>query len=198
MVSETFGLLALFAASMTFSPGPANLTLLGTSIHLGIRRTLPMLIGVISGFLLTAILVCVGLGQLFQLFPSLLSVIKILGCSYILYLAYGLWMARGQELTHKLSANPGFMTGLWVHPLNPKAWMMLISAYSQFVASETLVSDSLVLISVFLLSAMLANSLWTLIGSWLHRYLQYPHIRYWLFSTLAFSMVLLAVVLWLN
>lgn len=196
MDTGSFSLLLVFAASMTFSPGPANLTLLGTSVQLGVRRTLPMLAGVVSGFVITAIAVCIGLGELFQRVPVLLQIVRVLGSLYILYLAYGLWQARHRSLSVRSAERSGFIRGLLVHPLNPKAWMMLITAYSQFVSPGNIVISSVILVSVFTVCGLMANGLWTAVGSGLHKALQIPRLNYGIFTSLSVCMLGLAITLW--
>lgn len=195
---HNLGLLILFAASMTFSPGPANLTLLGTSVQLGVRNTLPLMAGVVTGFLANALAICIGLGGLFQQFPLMVTVIKVLGTLYILYLAWGLWKVRYADVGHGRATAPGFMKGLLVHPLNPKAWMMLITAYGQFVSPETVVNDSIQLIIVFCVCGFFANGLWMVMGSVIHSYLQIPKMRYGIFTALAVMLLGLAIALWLS
>ena len=195
---HNLGLMVAFAASMTFSPGPANLTLLGTSVQLGVRNTVPLLLGIVAGFLLNALAICIGLGGVFQQFPAAVLAIKVLGTLYILYLAWGLWKVRYAEVGNSQSSTPGFYKGLLVHPLNPKAWMMLITAYSQFVSPETVVTDSIQLIIVFCICGFLANGSWMVLGSVIHDYLQIPKMRYGIFTSLAVLLIGLSIALWLT
>ncbi|MBU3023437.1 LysE family translocator [Aestuariibacter sp. A3R04] len=195
---HNLGLMVAFAASMTFSPGPANLTLLGTSVQLGVKSTVPLLFGIVAGFLANALAICIGLGGLFQRFPAAVLAIKVLGTLYILYLAWGLWKVRYAEVGKSQPSAPGFFKGLLVHPLNPKAWMMLITAYSQFVSPETVVTDSVQLIVVFCVSGFLANGSWMVLGSVIHEYLQVPRMRYGIFTSLAIMLIGLSVALWLT
>lgn len=197
MSLDTIFLLTVFAVSMTFTPGPANLTLLGTSVQVGVKRTIPMLLGVVSGFFLTAIAVCIGLGELFQHFPRLMLVVKVLGSLYIVYLAWGLWNARKQAMQSKTVRYPGFYRGLLVHPLNPKAWFMLISAYGQFVQPDLALQGSVMLIAVFSLAGLGANFTWTLVGSSLHTYLRDEQKKNGLFTILSLVMLVMAMTLWL-
>ena len=198
MELQNLSLLVVFAVSMTFTPGPANLTLLGTSVQLGIRSTLPLMAGVVTGFVINALAICVGLGSVFQQFPVMVTFIKVAGTFYILYLAYSLWRVRHAEARRASAVAPGFFKGILVHPLNPKAWLMLIIAYSQFVSPDRVVTDSLALIVVFCLSGLAANSLWTVLGSVIHEYLQVPKMRYSFFTSLAVMLSGLAIALWLT
>ncbi len=75
---------------------------------------------------------------------------------------------------------------------------MLITAYSQFVSPDRVVTDSLALIIVFCLSGLAANSLWTVLGSVIHEYLQVPKMRYSFFTSLAVMLSGLAIALWLT
>lgn len=197
MSFDTIFMLTVFAISMTFTPGPANLTLLGTSVQVGVKRTIPMLLGVVSGFFLTAIAVCVGLGELFLHFPQLMLVVKVLGSLYIVYLAWGLWMARRNAMESKTVEYPGFYRGLLIHPLNPKAWFMLISAYGQFIEPDLALQGSVMLIAVFSLAGVGANFTWTLVGSSLHTFLRDEQKKNGLFTLLSLVMLVMAITLWI-
>ncbi|MBC3765308.1 LysE family translocator [Neptunicella marina] len=197
MDNHNLVLLLLFAATMTFTPGPANLILLGTSLQLGVKRTLPMIMGVCSGFILVAAAVTLGLGALIQSQPALLIAIKISGTCYLLYLAWKLFKQRYIPVQGKSSERPGFISGLVVHPVNPKAWLMLSSAYSQFVIpGDTLATQSVTLVMVFTLCGMLANTSWAIGGGLLQQSLKNPIRHYWVFCALSSSLLIITLMMW--
>jgi hypothetical protein len=69
---------AFFAAAIPafFTPGPNNLMLMTSSARFGLGRTVPHMIGVVLGFPLMVLLVGLGLGEVFDAFPVLKTVLK--------------------------------------------------------------------------------------------------------------------------
>lgn len=75
-----------FATSIT--PGPNNLMLLASGLNHGVKRSLPHYFGISLGFMLMVVLIGLGFGALFVEFPEIFLTIKILGVSYLLFLAW--------------------------------------------------------------------------------------------------------------
>ncbi|MEZ6930299.1 LysE family translocator [Aeromonas sp. S16(2024)] len=111
----------LFAISASVTPGPNNIMVMSAGANFGIRRSLPLLMGICVGFTLMLLLVGLGFGQLFTLFPSLHFVIKCVGTLYLLYLAW-LIARSADEVTGDASARPlGFLKGALFQWVNAKA-----------------------------------------------------------------------------
>lgn len=173
MTIETSFLILLFAISMIGSPGPANMTLMAAGAKYGYRNSIPLLLGTSSGFLLVGIGVAAGLGTLFEIFPALRMTFLILSAAYILYLAYKIAFSPIGNRANQAKA--GYWAGMLVHPLNPKAWAMLITAYSQF--SNSNVSPLIDFISIqliFQIVGLTLNSLWCVGGEALARLVRSP------------------------
>ena len=73
---------------MYVTPGPNNSILTASGIKFGFLRSIPNILGIPTGHGLQLALVCLGLGSLFTAFPILLDILRFVGASYILYLAY--------------------------------------------------------------------------------------------------------------
>ena len=56
---------------MYASPGPNNAMILSSGIQFGIFKTLPHMAGITFGHVLQLILVCLGLGNIFAIFPQI-------------------------------------------------------------------------------------------------------------------------------
>lgn len=78
----------LFAISASVTPGPNNIMVMSAGASVGIRKSLPLLMGICVGFTLMLLLVGLGFGQLFTRFPELHMFIKCAGTLYLLYLAW--------------------------------------------------------------------------------------------------------------
>jgi threonine/homoserine/homoserine lactone efflux protein len=60
--------LGTYTLVMSITPGPNNIMLLASGANFGLRRTLPHLAGVCTGFTLQTLAVCAGLGAVMERF----------------------------------------------------------------------------------------------------------------------------------
>ena len=113
---------AVFAASQIGTPGPANMALLATGARFGFRAALPFVAGVALGKQLVIWPAGYGLMELSARAPWVFEMLKYASAAYIIWLA---WRVANMRLAEGGTARaPGFLAGLVVHPLNPKAWAM--------------------------------------------------------------------------
>ena len=133
MPPDTLIALAVFAGVLVCTPGPANMLLFAAGARGGLRANLPLVAGVTAGKLFIHAGLALGLWRLAGEFPKTLLVLKIAGAVYILWLA---WRILRIKIQKNGAAAAGFFAGLAVHPLNPKAWAMVVSAYGQFIVPE--------------------------------------------------------------
>ncbi len=154
----------IFAASQVGTPGPANMVLLGTGARYGFRAALPFVGGVILGKQLIIWPVGFGLMQVADQAPLVFEVLKYASAVYIIWLAWkiaNLRLSRGNADTQV----PGFLAGLIVHPLNPKAWAMIIAGFTGFVAAGTSSFEATLTIALCLLFCqVLLHPVWTFAG----------------------------------
>ncbi|WP_299983357.1 LysE family translocator [uncultured Ruegeria sp.] len=154
----------IFAASQVGTPGPANMVLLGTGARYGFRAALPFVGGVILGKQLIIWPVGFGLMQVADQAPLVFEALKYASAVYICWLSWkiaNLRLSRGQ--TDKKV--PGFLAGLIVHPLNPKAWAMIIAGFTGFVATGTSSFDATLTIALCLLICQIVlHPIWTFAG----------------------------------
>lgn len=155
---------AIFAASQVGTPGPANMALLATGARFGLRRALPFVAGVALGKQLVIWPVGFGLMELAAQAPWLFETLKYFSAAYIFWLA---WKVANLRLGAGKGAGraPGFVAGLAVHPLNPKAWAMIVGGFTAFVAPGTPTLEATATIAAVLLATQLIlHPLWTLAG----------------------------------
>ena len=123
-----------FAFASSITPGPNNVLLAASGLTFGFRRTLPLVLGIEVGFLLLLLAVAVGLGAIFERLPWLQLALRVVGVTYLLYLAWSLWRSSatgGATLDRPL----GFAWGAMFQLVNPKAWMMAITMATAFHGS---------------------------------------------------------------
>lgn len=168
--------LGLFAFVMSVTPGPNNIMLLNSGAQFGYQRTLPHIAGIIIGVALLLTTVLLGFGAIFKLYPSLYQVLQIVGCIYLLWLAWKIASApTDAQLIHNTSndAQPmSLMSALIFQFINPKAWAMGIGSVATFtMAGEQYFSSGLWIILSFAIMGFIAISLWAGLGVAISQYL---------------------------
>ena len=83
-----FFALVSFYFVMYVTPGPNNAMVLTSSLKFGFAKTIPHMSGITIGHVLQTIVVCLGLGKIFQMFPEIQNILKIICALYLLYLGY--------------------------------------------------------------------------------------------------------------
>jgi len=155
----------VFAASQIGTPGPANMALMATGARFGCRAALPFVAGVALGKQLVIWPVGFGLMQLADRAPGVFVALKFASAAYIIWLAWKVANLRlGQGA--RTEAAPGFLAGLIVHPLNPKAWAMIVGSFTAFIPPGTPALAATATVAAVLLGCQIVlHPLWTLAGA---------------------------------
>jgi len=188
-MSDAYLALITFVVLMVATPGPANLVVMIGGAQLGVRACLGFILGLVCGKLALNLAFGLGFGLFLADKPALLALLKFVSAAYMIWLALRSWNdARGGD-----SKNPfRFRNGLIVHPLNPKAWVMAILAWSQFAPALGDFTIQLPLVATaFATVQLIFHTLWCAAGAILQRTLPGSRI-------LTRSLILLTVlvVLW--
>ena len=150
-----------FSAAHVGTPGPANMALLATGARFGLRSALPFVAGVVLGKQLIIWPIGFGLMALADRVPGLFTILKWACVAYICWLA---WRLANLSLSQsgEIAQAPGFTAGLAVHPLNPKAWAMIIAGFTSFVSPGTPTLQATATIAICLLGAQIVlHPVWT-------------------------------------
>jgi threonine/homoserine/homoserine lactone efflux protein len=134
------GILLAYAAFLVAisSPGPNILAIMGTSMSTDRRKGLALALGVSLGSLCWGALTAAGLSAVLVTYASALTVIKILGGIYLLWLAFKSFKAAAAPHSPQaaplsdeaMSVGGYFRRGLLIQMSNPKAalaWVAIIS-----------------------------------------------------------------------
>jgi threonine/homoserine/homoserine lactone efflux protein len=132
----------LFAGAallMVLTPGPNMVYLISRSICQGRQAAVISLIGVIAGFLVHMFAAAAGLTTLFLAIPLAYELLKWAGAAYLLYLAWAAVKpgARSPLEARELTIDPPrrlFFMGFVTNLLNPKAAVLYLSIFPQFVS----------------------------------------------------------------
>ena len=150
----------LFALSQVGTPGPANMVLLSTGAKYGLKKAIPFVFGVIFGKQLIIWPIGFGLIGVISNMPIVFIFLKVISAAYILWLSYKIANLR-LDIKDLSGTPPGFLAGLIVHPLNPKAWGMIITGYTSFVSTEMSMLSAILTISIILFfSQIVLHPLW--------------------------------------
>ncbi|MEX0311769.1 MAG: LysE family translocator [Tateyamaria sp.] len=176
---------AVFAASQVGTPGPANMALLATGARYGFAAALPFVAGVALGKQFIIWPVGFGLMTLADQVPWLFEALKWVSAAYIFWLAWKVAQLRLGPSNHAPKA-PGFLAGLIVHPLNPKAWAMIVAGFTGFVTPGTdPVIATATIGGILLATQVILHPLWTLAGDRIARTLAGTRAEPYLMYTLA-------------
>jgi threonine/homoserine/homoserine lactone efflux protein len=120
---------------MSITPGPNNVMLTASGASFGLRRTVPHILGVTAGYLLQLLAVCAGLSALFARWPALQRTLGWAGAAYLLYLGWR--MLGGSDAATPAARQPvSFAEAAMFQCLNPKAWVMSVTAATLFLPRE--------------------------------------------------------------
>tara|TARA_Y100001936_G_scaffold233384_1_gene259250 strand:- start:1089 stop:1682 length:594 start_codon:yes stop_codon:yes gene_type:complete len=163
MVLSLFHFL-LFAFSQVATPGPANMIMLATGAKYGFRKALPFVFGVIVGKQIIIWPIGFGLLLLNKDYPYIFIFFKYISAGYILWLAWRIANMRISTKTSNKTA-PSFFSGLIVHPINPKAWALITTGFTNFVDPISPVFYSTATVAVCLFGVqVVCHPIWTLFG----------------------------------
>ncbi|NQU57956.1 MAG: LysE family translocator, partial [Rhodospirillales bacterium] len=135
------------------SPGPATLAIAGTSMNSGRRYGLALATGITSGSLMWSISAAFGLGALMLANAWAFEVVRYLGASYLLFLAYK--SARSVLTPSSVKAQgvavqsvrAVYTKGLMLHLTNPKAVLFFGSLFSIGVPSTSSIESLVIVIA---------------------------------------------------
>jgi len=173
-----------FVVVMTGTPGPNNMMLLASGANFGFRRSIPHILGITMGCQSLLMAIALGLGQLLIRFPVLEVVLKVLCGGALLYLTWGLvkpalfrsaMVVQGAADQQPVVSKP---LTLWQAAVfqwvNPKAWMMMLTAIATYTQPQSLLSDTLLIGFLFAVLGMPVISMWNLFGASLRKFLLDP------------------------
>lgn len=134
--SVNLPMILLAALMATGSPGPATLTIAGTSMTSGRSYGLALAAGVTTGSLMWSVAAAAGLGALMLAHGWVLEIIRYAGAAYLLWLAFKSArsaLTPGDIKTTDAAATSlgqAYMKGLALHLTNPKAILFFGSLYA--------------------------------------------------------------------
>ena len=157
--------LILFLFPLAYSPGPGNLFFAAIGARFGLRSTVPATTGYHIATWIVTVAIGFGFTAVLHEFPSLFTIIKVLGSLYVLWLAWKL-LRSGITDSSQEPTVASFKDGVVLLVLNPKAYFIIAAMFAQFLSSELGNKFFLVLwiSTIFTFNNLLAFTLWTIVG----------------------------------
>ena len=170
MSIDVLSALALFSLITSLTPGPNNLMLMASGANFGFMRTLPHMLGITFGFMSLLLLVGLGLIKVFDAFPIIYTVLKVVSLIYLLFLAYKIATAA-PVATATATGNPmSFLQAAGFQWVNPKAWAFGLSIITIYVPVSGFAPLMLTAVVVAVM-AVPSVVIWTIMGGQMSRFL---------------------------
>jgi len=169
MHPELFLLIGI-SLSLGFTPGPNNAVAAYSGFNFGIKKTLPLILGVGFGYTALIILINFVLISTFKNYPIIQEVIRVLGTFFLIYLAYKISFSKISS--DGKTENPvKFLDKFIFQFINPKGVMAGVTLSSNFVEQgENYLNHSIWVIVVCSVTAFLSITSWTFLGKFLRKF----------------------------
>ena len=186
---------ATYSFVMSITPGPNNVMLTASGATHGFRRTIPHLLGISFGFGVELLAVCAGLGAIFTRWPDLQTVLRWVGAAYLLYL--GVRILRSGPASSRTTSRPvTFLEAAIFQFLNPKAWVMTITAATLFLPHELgVLAAGAYMLLIMVVMNMPCIAVWALFGSSLRGFLEHPPSRFGFNAAMAVALATTGVIM---
>jgi threonine/homoserine/homoserine lactone efflux protein len=168
---------AAYSFVMSITPGPNNVMLTASGAAFGFRRTIPHMLGISFGCAVQLLAVCAGLGAIFSRWPDVQAALRWIGAIYLLYLGVRM-LGSGPAASGSSSRPVTFLEAAVFQFLNPKAWVMTLTAATLFLPHELgVLAAGVYMLAIMVVMNMPCIAVWALFGSSLRRFLERPASR---------------------
>ena len=189
----TFALISFYFV-MFVTPGPNNVMLFASGVKYGFKKTIPHIFGIPLGHFFQISLISMGLGFVFQTYPIAQQILKVLGCLYLFFLAYRMFGSLSIKESKETGRPLRFYEAALFQILNPKAWVVAITAVSVFFPKdESFLTGLLFLAGIAPLVNLPSISIWVLFGSSIRAFISNPKVKKIVEIVLAILLVLTGI-----
>ena len=187
--------LVSFYFVMYVTPGPNNAMVLTSGLKFGFLKTIPHMSGITIGHIIQLILVCLGLGKIFQMFPEIQTILKIVCAAYLLYLGYKI-IGSFSKIKEDDSRPLKFHEAALFQIVNPKAWTISSMAASGFLPKDGNLIFSIFFIAIIaLIICPLSISPWAAFGSAIRNLVKNNKLKALIEYFLAFLLLITAILI---
>ena len=162
--------LSLFMFVTSCSPGPNNVVASHSGFNHGIKKSAPLMLGVIFGFTTMLAIVNFGLINIFNLYPIIQKILIGTGTIFLIYLAYKISFSKSSN--KKKDLKPVNFTETFLYQfLNPKGVIVAVIAVSTYTESGiNFMNYSLWMLGVAFLFAIISIMFWTFLGKFMRKF----------------------------
>ena len=162
--------LSLFMFVTSCSPGPNNVVASHSGFNHGIKRSIPLMVGVIFGFTTMLAIVNFGLINIFNIYPIIQKILIGTGTIFLIYLAYKISFSKSSD--KKKDLKPVSFTETFLYQfLNPKGVIVAVIAVSTYTESGiNFMNYSLWMLGVAFLFAIISIIFWTFLGKFMRKF----------------------------
>jgi threonine/homoserine/homoserine lactone efflux protein len=141
LTPEQFFLFLAAAVTITLSPGPDNMMVLGMGMSRGRAQGMAFGLGCALGCLSHTLLAALGVSALIATSPLAFTALKVCGGLYLVWLGIGALKSRGAGQARAVEGKPEslralFMKGVLANAINPKVVLFFLSFLPQFVVAR--------------------------------------------------------------
>ena len=162
--------LSLFMFVTSCSPGPNNVVASNSGFNHGIKKSIPLMLGVIFGFTTMLAIVNFGLINIFNIYPIIQKFLIGTGTIFLIYLAYKISFSKSSDKKDNLKPVSFVETFLYQF-LNPKGVIVAVIAASTYTESGiNFMTYSLWMLGVAFLFAIISIIFWTILGKFMRKF----------------------------
>lgn len=181
MTPAQAALFLAFAVVAAATPGPSNALLTATGAQVGVLRGLPCLLGVSLGMGAMMFAVAFGLGSVILDHPLITEILKWCGAAMLCWLAWKIATAPapGRDGDGAGRRPLGFLTAAGFQWVNPKAWLVSVSASATFLDRHAggALGQAAALGALFVLASLPSCLPWLAFGAVVQRLLRTARAR---------------------
>ncbi|QBQ16475.1 LysE family translocator [Acinetobacter haemolyticus] len=193
MTLLTFFSFIVYSTVTSITPGPNNIMLAASGLNFGLKRSIPHILGIGFGFGVMVILVGYGIGAALGSSPLLYEILKIIGISYLLYLAYKIYRAGSIKTDTKVDKPLSFMGAALFQWVNPKAWIMAMGAITTYSSANSRLVEFVFIGVIFGLVSIPSVGVWAYMGEKLKMIVNHPR-KVQLFNTVMALLLVASVI----
>ena len=162
---ESVGSLLLISLAIMGSPGPATISLVAAGSALGVRRSVPYLIGIIVGSMIVLAAVATGITAALLAAPAIGSILVWISAAYIVWLAYRI--ATAPPLSEPSAKRGAFSLtgGALLGIANPKAWVAIATVFASAHLADPATTDVVAKVAVLIAMIVVICTTWLVGGT---------------------------------
>lgn len=160
----------LICTGILLAPGPMTMFIMGYAARFGLLKSTFSVLGASVAYLILIILAAIGVGAIIQQSIILFTIIKWAGVLYLISLAWKQWNTPFDVIIKEnIKEEPilqSFIKGFIVGGTNPKAIIMFLSVFPQFInpVSSSLLTEYLFLGAIFIPIQIITTLAYAVLG----------------------------------